>query len=152
MILNKEEIKSLIPHRDPFLFIDKCNIIEIGLKGIGFKKFLHNEFFFKGHFPSMPIVPGVIIVEALAQTAGVVVSKKNSAELKNRTVLFMSISKAKFRKPVFPNDEISLEVNFANKVQSVYKFYGNAFNKKAQKVCEAEFSAMITDKASKEIF
>ena len=151
MILNKEEIKSLIPHREPFLFIDKCNIIEIGLKGIGFKKFLHNEFFFKGHFPSMPIVPGVIIVEALAQTAGVVVSKKYS-EQKNRSVLFLSISKAKFRKPVFPNDEISLEVNFANKVQSVYKFYGKAFNKKAQKVCEAEFSAMITDKASKEIF
>ena len=132
MILSKEEIKSLIPHREPFLFLDKCNIIEIGSKGIGYRKFLHNEFFFKGHFPSMPIVPGVVIIEALAQTAGVVVSKQSS-EQKDKSVLFMSISKAKFRKPVFPNDEISLEVNFANKVQSVYKFYGNAFNKKAQK-------------------
>ena len=151
MILNKEEIKSLIPHREPFLFLDKCNIIEIGLKGIGYRKFLHNEFFFKGHFPSMPIVPGVIIIESLAQTAGVVVSKQYSDQ-KNISVLFMSISKAKFRKPVFPNDEISLKVNYVNKVKSVYKFFGIALNKKAQKVCEAEFSAMITDKLGKEIF
>ena len=151
MILNKEEIKSLIPHREPFLFLDKCNIIEIGIKGIGYRKFLPNEFFLKGHFPSMPIIPGVVIVEALAQTAGVVVSKKFSDQ-KNKSVLFMSISKAKFRKPVFPNDEISFEVNIINKVKSVYKFLGNAFNRNAQKVCEAEFSAMITDKSSKEIF
>ena len=151
MILNKEEIKSLIPHREPFLFLDKCNIIEIGFKGIGYRKFLHNEFFFKGHFPSMPIVPGVVIIEALAQTAGVVVSKQYS-EQKNKTVLFLSISKAKFRKPVFPNEEISLEVNFVNKVKSVYKFHGIAFNQNAQKVCEVEFSAMITDKEHKEIF
>ena len=151
MILNKEEIKSLIPHREPFLFLDKCNIIEIGFKGIGYRKFLHNEFFFKGHFPSMPIVPGVVIIEALAQTAGVVVSKQYS-EQKNKSVLFMSISKAKFRKPVFPNEEVSLKVNFVNKVKSVYKFLGIAFNEKAQKVCEAEFSAMITDKENKEIF
>ena len=151
MILNKEEIKSLIPHREPFLFLDKCNIIEIGIKGIGYRKFLHNEFFLKGHFPSMPIIPGVVIVEALAQTAGVVVSKE-FPDQKNKSVLFMSISNAKFRKPVFPNDEISLEVNIINKVKSVYKFLGNAFNRNAQKVCEAEFSAMITDKSSKEIF
>ena len=78
MIINSEEIKILLPHRDPFLFLDKCNIIKIGFKGIGYRKFLHNEFFFKGHFPSMPIVPGVIIIESLAQTAGVVVSKQYS--------------------------------------------------------------------------
>jgi len=149
--LNKEEIKSLIPHREPFLFLDKCDIIKTGFKGIGYRKFLHNEFFFKGHFPSMPIVPGVIIIEALAQTAGVVVSKQYS-EQKNKSVLFMSISKAKFRKPVFPNDEISLKVDFVNKVKFVYKFIGIALNEKAQKVCEAEFSAMIIDKEHKEIF
>ena len=151
MILNKEEIKSLIPHREPFLFLDKCDIIKIGFEGIGYRKFLHNEFFFKGHFPSMPIVPGVVIIEALAQTAGIVVSKLYSDQ-KNISVLFMSISKAKFRKPVFPNDEISFKVNYVNKVKSVYKFLGIALNEKAQKVCEAEFSAMITEKLGKEIF
>ena len=151
MILNKEEIKSLIPHREPFLFLDRCDIIKIGFEGIGYRKFLNSEFFFKGHFPSMPIVPGVVIIEALAQTAGVVVSKQYSNQ-KNKSVLFMSISRAKFRKPVFPNEEISLKVNYVNKVKSVFKFFGIAFNENAQKVCEAEFSAMITDKSGKEIF
>jgi len=74
MILTQKEIKYLIPHRDPFLFLDRCNIIENGFKGVGYRYFPKNEFFFKGHFPKMPIVPGVILIEALAQTAGVVVS------------------------------------------------------------------------------
>ena len=151
MILNKEEIKSLIPHREPFLFLDRCDIIKIGFEGIGYRKFLNSEFFFKGHFPLMPIVPGVVIIEALAQTAGVVVSKQYSNP-KNKSVLFMSISRAKFRKPVFPNEEISLKVNYVNKVKSVYKFLGIASNENAQKVCEVEFSAMITNKSDKEIF
>ena len=149
MILSKEDIKYLLPHRDPFLFLDKCKIIEIGIKGIGYKKFISNEFFFEGHFPDNPIVPGVILIETLAQTAGVVVSKgfKNSEK---RSVLFMNISKAKFRKPVLPNDEIQFEVKLINVVRSVYKFKGIAFNKD-KKVCEAEFSAMIINKSSNEI-
>ena len=145
MILNKKEIKSLLPHRKPFLFLDKCEIIEIGVKGIGYRQFLDDEYFFKGHFPSMPIVPGVILVEALAQTAGVVVSKgfnKNN----NHSVLFMSITKAKFRKPVLPKDNISFEVDLINQVKSVYKFKGIAFKDKTR-VCEADFSAMISSEA-----
>ena len=151
MILDKKDIHDLIPHRSPFLFIDQCEIIENGTHGKGSRIFHKDEFFFLGHFPNMPIVPGVILIEALAQTAGIVVSKKYE-EYKDKSVLFMSISKAKFRKPVFPNDEISFKVNYVNKVKSVYKFFGIALNKKAQKVCEAEFSAMITDKLGKEIF
>ena len=150
MIINKEEIEKLIPHREPFLFLDKCEIIEVGLKGIGYRKFLQNEFFFKGHFPEMPIVPGVILIEALAQTAGIVVSKSFS-ENEKKSVLFMSISNAKFRKPVFPNDEVNFNVNYLNKVKSVYKFYGEA-KKGSSKVCEAAFCAMIVNKESKEIF
>jgi len=142
MILTQEEIKDLIPHRDPFLFLDRCDIIEIGYKGIGYRHFPANEFFFKGHFPAMPIVPGVILIEALAQTAGVVVSKK-FANNPNISVLFMSVSKAKFRKPVVPEDIIEFHVEFINKVKSVYKFKGVAFKSKIT-VCEAEFSAMIT--------
>ena len=103
MILLIDEIKKLLPHREPFLFIDKVEIIDVGKKGIGFKKFLDNEFFFLGHFPNNPIVPGVILIESLAQTAGVVVAKGYENEGK-KSVLFMNISKAKFRKPVFPND------------------------------------------------
>ena len=149
MIIESDEIKNLLPHREPFLFLDKCEIIKIGAKGVGYRKFLPNEFFFKGHFPKLPIVPGVILIEALAQTAGVVVSKGFANE-ENKSVLFLSVTDAKFRKPVFPKDEISFEVEILNNVKSVYKFSGLAKNN-STKVCEAKFSAMITNIASDEI-
>ena len=142
MIIDLGEIKKLIPHREPFLFLDKCVIVESGIKGEGYKFFKKEEFFFKGHFPLMPIVPGVVLVEAMAQTAGVVISKKFE-NFPEKSVLFMSISKAKFRKPVYPNEEIKFCVQFINSVKSVFKFSGIAY-KKEIKVCEAEFSAMIT--------
>ena len=144
MILNIEEIKKLIPHREPFLFIDTCNIKIPGEYGVSSKVFKENEYFFKGHFPNNPIVPGVIIVEAMAQTAGIVVSYK-LREFKEKSVLFMSVNKAKFRKPIFPNDKVSFEVKFINSVRDVYKFQGTCF-KNNTKVSEAEFSAMITYK------
>ena len=141
MKIQIDEIKKLLPHRYPFLFIDWCEVIEVGKKGRGCRKFLPDEYFFKGHFPGMPIVPGVILIESLAQTAGVVVSKGFSDQNKN-SVLFTSISSAKFRKPVIPNDEILFDVKFVNQVKSIYKFYGKA-RKKYETVCEAFFSAMI---------
>jgi len=143
MKINLDEIKLLIPHRDPFLFIDECDIIELGIKGIGYKKFLKDEYFFNGHFPNMPIVPGVILIEAMAQTAGVVVSKKYE-HLPNKSVLFMSVSKAKFRKPVYPEDRVTFNVEILNSVKNVYKFIGIAY-KMDIKVCESEFSAMISN-------
>ena len=150
MILEIEEIKKLLPHRIPFLFLDRVEIIELGINGVGYKKFLPEEFFFKGHFPNKPIVPGVILIETLAQTAGVVVAK-SFADQDEKSVLFMNISKAKFRKPALPNDELSFKVDYMNKVRSVYKFKGIVF-KQSIIICEAEFSAMIIDKSSKEIF
>ena len=90
----------------------------------------------------MPIVPGVVLIESMAQTAGVVISKKYE-KYKDKSVLFMSVSKAKFRKPVFPNNKISFHVKYINSVKSVYKFSGEAF-KDDCKVCESDFSAMIT--------
>ena len=142
MKINLEEIKNLIPHRDPFLFIDKCTIIDPGKKGLSEKYFSEEEYFFKGHFPNNPIVPGVIIVEAMAQTAGIVVSYKLK-EFKDKSVLFMSVNKAKFRKPIFPDEIVSFEVKFINSVRDVYKFEGTCY-KGDVKVSEAEFSAMIT--------
>lgn len=142
MILSINEIKELIPHREPFLFIDQCDILELGSKGIGHKKFLPSEFFFKGHFPNKPIVPGVILIEAMAQTAGVVVAAKFENKSDN-SVLFMSVSMAKFRKPVFPEYEIFFNVECINRVKTVYKFKGEAFHQNI-KVSEAQFSAMIS--------
>ena len=142
MKLNTEEIKKLIPHRDPFLFVDSCQIIIPGEHAKSEKLFSANEYFFKGHFPGNPIVPGVIIVEAMAQTAGIVVSYKLK-EFKDKSVLFMSVNKAKFRKPIFPDEIVSFEVKFINSVRDVYKFEGTCY-KEDVKVSEAEFSAMIT--------
>ncbi len=144
MKLNINEIKELIPHRDPFLFVDSCEIILPGEHGKSKKKFLKEEYFFEGHFPNNPIVPGVIIVEAMAQTAGIVVSYK-LRDYKEKSVLFMSVNKAKFRKPILPNDTVSFEVKILNCVRDVYKFQGTCF-KNNDKVSEAEFSAMITYK------
>ena len=142
MIINQEEIKDLIPHRTPFLFVDKCQIIETGKKGISERYFSEKEYFFQGHFPNNPIVPGVIIVEAMAQTAGIVVSHQFKDE-KDKSVLFMSVNKARFRKPILPNQNIRFEVNFLNKVRDVYKFQGTAFYENIR-VADTEFTAMIT--------
>ena len=144
MKLGTEEIKKLIPHRDPFLFVDTCEIIIPGEHGKSQKLFSVNEYFFKGHFPDNPIVPGVIIIEAMAQTAGIVVSYKLK-EFNEKSVLFMSVNKAKFRKPICPDEKVSFEVKFINSVRDVYKFEGICF-KGNLKVSEAEFSAMITYK------
>ena len=141
MIINQEEIKDLIPHRTPFLFVDNCKIIEPGKKGISERYFSENEYFFQGHFPNNPIVPGVIIVEAMAQTAGIVVSHQFKDE-KDKSVLFMSVNKARFRKPIVPNQNIRFEVNFLNKVRDVYKFQGKALHENIR-VAETEFTAMI---------
>jgi len=144
IILNIEEIKNLIPHRKPFLFIEKCKILERGKIGESFKTFDESEYFFEGHFPNNPIVPGVVIVEAMAQTAGVVVSE-NLINNKDQLVLFMSINKAKFRKPVLPNYKIKFYVEMTNNIKNVYKFLGKAFYEDSL-VSESEFSAMITSK------
>ena len=144
MKLDIEEIKKLIPHRDPFLFVDTCEIIVPGEHGKSNKLFTENEYFFKGHFPDNPIVPGVIIVEAMAQTAGIVVSYKLK-DFNEKSVLFMSVNKAKFRKPILPNEQVIFEVKFLNSVRDVYKFEGIC-SKGDIKVSEAEFSAMITYK------
>ena len=142
MKLNINDIKSLIPHRTPFLFIEECNILESGKIGESYRTFDESEYFFEGHFPNNPIVPGVVIVEAMAQTAGVVVSQ-NLSNSKDHSVLFMSINKAKFRKPVLPNYNIKFYVEMLNNIKNVYKFLGKAYHDESL-VAESEFSAMIT--------
>ena len=144
MKLNIEDIKKLIPHREPFIFIEEVRVIERGKIGESFRTFEETEYFFEGHFPNNPIVPGVVIVEAMAQTAGVIVSE-NLINNDDKSVLFMSINKAKFRKPVLPNYKIKFYVELINNIKNVYKFMGRAFHKD-DLVAESEFSAMITSK------
>jgi len=144
MKLNIEDIKNLIPHRKPFLFIEELCVIEKGKIGESFRTFEETEYFFEGHFPDNPIVPGVVIIEAMAQTAGVVVSD-NLNNNNDQSVLFMSINKAKFRKPVLPNYKIKFYVELLNNIKNVYKFMGKAFHNDSL-VAESEFTAMITSK------
>ena len=144
MKLNIDDIKKLIPHREPFLFIEQLTVIDKGKVGESYRTFEETEYFFQGHFPNNPIVPGVVIVEAMAQTAGVVVSD-NLTKNNDQSVLFMSINKAKFRKPVLPNYKIKFYVELMNNIKNVYKFMGKAYYNDSL-VAESEFSAMITTK------
>ena len=146
MILNKIEIQKLIPHREPFLFVDECEIKVPGEHGLSKKIFYENEYFFKGHFPGNPIVPGVIIVEAMAQTAGIVVSYKLK-EFKDKSVLFMSVNKAKFRKPILPNDEVILSNILVGEVwvcsgQSNMEWSVKASNNPGEEISNAKFPAI----------
>jgi len=101
-IYNIDEIMKMLPHRYPFLLVDKLEVEVPGEKGIGLKNLTMNELFFQGHFPGNPIMPGVLQVEAMAQTAGCVVMSARDYENKKCSVLFMAVDNVKFRKPVRP--------------------------------------------------
>lgn len=156
--LDINEITSLIPHRYPFLLIDRMEDIELGLSAVGIKNVSMNEWYFQGHFPDHPIMPGVLIIEAMAQTAAALVVKSmqvSAAENVDSTtasatadapiVYFMSVESAKFRKPVTPGDVLKLKVTKEKSHGSVWKFKGVAFVNDTR-VSEAQFTAMIVDK------
>ena len=138
-----KEIQKLLPHRYPFLFVDRIIDIEPGIKAVGIKNVTINEEFFQGHFPGHPIMPGVLIIEALAQVAGVLAFRSGISE--GKSVYFMSIDKAKFRKPVVPGDQLRLEISILQQRGNVWKFSGSAVVEE-KVVAEAEFTAMVTDK------
>jgi len=140
--LNLNSIKELIPHRKPMLMIDKVTSIIPFVSAIGVKNIKNNEYFFKGHFPKRPIMPGIFIIEALAQTASVLVMHSLSLNYNKKFVYFMSIESAKFRKPVFPNCKLNLNVKRKQHRKLVWKFSGEA-KVNNFKVANAIFSAMI---------
>lgn len=138
-------IMQLLPHRYPFLLIDKFLEMNGEQSGIALKNVTMNEPFFQGHFPSRPVMPGVLLVEAMAQTAGALVLEHNS-EHAGKLVFFMSIDKAKFRKPVGPGDTVHFHVELQQKRPPVYKYWAEAFVD-GKKVAEAEIGAMLIDEA-----
>jgi len=142
-MLNTKDIQKLLPHRYPFLLVDRIIEMEPGIRALGIKNVTINEGFFQGHFPEQPIMPGVLIIEALAQVAGVLAFSSEASE--GRSVYFMSIEKAKFRRPVFPGDQLKLDVKILQRRGNVWKFSGSAVVEEKM-VTEAEFTAMVTDK------
>jgi 3-hydroxyacyl-[acyl-carrier-protein] dehydratase len=137
------EIFKLLPHRYPFLLIDRIIDMEGDDRATGVKNVTFNEPHFNGHFPGEPIMPGVLIVEAMAQTCGAIVAKRHSAG-QRKLVYFMTIDGAKFRKPVVPGDVLHLKVTKLKQRGSIFKFECLAFVDE-HKVAEAVISAMMVD-------
>ena len=135
------DIIKLIPHRHPFLLIDKVTEILPNQSITGIKSVTINEPFFPGHFPKHPVMPGVLILESMAQTAACLVSYQDKTLSSNNIVFFTGIKKAKFKKPVFPGNELILKINLISNKRSLYKFNGEAFIQN-KLVASSEFSAM----------
>jgi 3-hydroxyacyl-[acyl-carrier-protein] dehydratase len=144
LVLDTGDLKRLLPHRAPFLFIERLTNIVPHQSATGYKAVGYNEPFFAGHFPEHPVMPGVLIVEALAQTAGALVIYSMGVTTANRVVYFLTIEKARFRKPVRPGDMLRMEVKALRRRGSVWRFAGEAYV--GDMLCaEAEFSAMIQE-------
>jgi beta-hydroxyacyl-ACP dehydratase FabZ len=145
-MLSIQDVMNLLPHRYPFLLIDRILEFEPGKRVVGLKNVTINEPFFQGHFPGHPIMPGVLLLEAMAQTGGVLALKSIPEEEVSKKVLyFMSIDKAKFRKPVTPGDQVRFELTMIRERGAVKSFKAVATVDGAV-VAESEMMAMIVDK------
>jgi 3-hydroxyacyl-[acyl-carrier-protein] dehydratase len=138
------DIMKILPHAYPFLLVDRIVEIEPEKRIVGIKNVTYNEPFFPGHFPGRPIMPGVLIVEAMAQTAGVLVFKSLPEEKYGQAVFFLGIDHVRFRKPVTPGDQLRLEVEITKHRQAIWGFKGKALVD-GKLVAEAELLAMMGD-------
>ena len=137
-----QDIKRMIPHRYPFLLIDRVREIDLNKSAVGIKNVTINEPHFQGHFPAQPIMPGVTIVEAMAQTAAVLVVMTLDMIDNDMLVYFLSIDKCKFRHPVTPGDQLELHVKVIRGRGKLWRFYGEG-KVDGKVVAEAEFNAMM---------
>ena len=137
-------ILNALPHRYPLLLVDRVKTMEIGERIHAVKAVSFNEQFFQGHFPGRPIMPGVLQIEALAQTAAILAIETLELAGSGKLVYFMAIEEAKFRNPVEPGVLLDLEVGFIQKRSRVCKFWGKA-SIEGKVTCEVQFTAMVAD-------
>jgi len=135
-VLELEDIKSILPHRDPFLFVDRVTVIEADKSIKAVKKITGDEFFFKGHFPGKPILPGVIMIEALAQAGGILMLNKE--ECLNRPAYYIGVNNVRFRKAIIPGDELKLEVELVKMRSRIAQMHGS-IKIGDELACEADF-------------
>jgi 3-hydroxyacyl-[acyl-carrier-protein] dehydratase len=141
-MIDIKEIMGMLPHAYPFLLVDRILEVEPGKRVVGIKNVTYNEPFFPGHFPGRPIMPGVLIVEAMAQTAGVLIFYSLPEEERKKTVFFLGIDNVRFRKPVIPGDQLRMELEITRHRQSIWGFKGKAFVD-GNVVAEGDLMAMI---------
>jgi len=144
-------VMKLLPHRYPFLLVDRIYNMDSDESAVGLKNVTVNEPFFQGHFPQYPVMPGVLIIEGLAQTAGALCVHSLGEDYKAELVYFMGIDKAKFRKPVLPGDQLHYHVRKIRNRGRVWRFAGEA-KVDGQVAAEAEISAMLADTAEARAF
>ncbi len=142
--IDVQRIMAMIPHRHPFLMIDKVIDVVANEQATGIKNVSINEPYFQGHFPARPVMPGVLIIEAMAQTAAVLVVHSLGPAAEGKLVYFMSVDNARFRRPVFPGDVLHVRVTKQRHRGNVWKFEGRA-EVRGQLMAEAVFAAMIMD-------
>jgi 3-hydroxyacyl-[acyl-carrier-protein] dehydratase len=140
-----QRIMEMIPHRQPFLMIDRVVDVVANQRATGIKNVSINEDFFRGHFPARPVMPGVLIIEAMAQTAAVLVVHTLGPEAEGKLVYFMSVDNARFRRPVFPGDQLAVHVVKQRSRGNVWKFEGQA-KVGDNLMAEAVYAAMILDR------
>ena len=146
MLLNSNQIQEIIPHRYPFLLVDAVTELEPGKRIVGLKNVTVNEPFFSGHFPGTPVMPGVLIIEAIAQVAAVLVLRE-IPDRERKLVYFSGIDKARFRRPVVPGDRLELVVEVLRLKPRLGKLRGEAFVNGAR-VAEAEILSTIVDRGN----
>jgi len=139
-MMTVNDIMKFLPHRYPFLLVDRIVELQPGVSAKGIKNVTINEPFFQGHFPGQPIMPGVVVIEAMAQVAGVMAFRSG---VEGGSVYFMSIDNAKFRRPIVPGDQVMMEIKVLKRRGNVWKFSGTA-TVEGKLVSEAEFTAMVT--------
>lgn len=140
-----QEIVKLLPHRYPFLLVDRILEVELQKRIVGIKNVTFNEPFFQGHFPGRPIMPGVLILEAMAQTGGVLAFLSLPEDERGREVFFMGIDKVKFRRPVVPGDQMRMELEVIKQRRRVWGLSGKTFVG-GHLACEAELLAMLPER------